>query len=108
MENYRWSTEANPEKGEPVMKINPYIQVQQTYNTKKVGSTKKMETAGRMDGFVISNIGREIQVAKQAVANAPDIRTDITEPIRTAVKNGTYEVSGESFADKLMKAAGEI
>jgi len=101
-------TEANPEKGEPVMKINPYIQVQQTYNTKKVGSTRKAETAGRVDGFVISDIGREIQVAKQAVANAPDIRKDMVEPIRAAVNSGTYEVSGEAFADKLMKAAGEI
>ena len=90
------------------MKINPYIQVQQAYGTKKVGNTRKTETVGRTDDLVISSIGREIQVAKQAVANAPDIRKDVTEPIRAAVKNGTYEVSGESFADKLMKAAGEI
>ena len=90
------------------MKINPYMQVQQTYNPKMVGSTKKAENIGRLDDVVISSIGREYQVAKQAVAGAPDIRTDITEPIRAAVSSGTYEVSGEKFADKLMKAAGEI
>ncbi|MBD5550124.1 MAG: flagellar biosynthesis anti-sigma factor FlgM [Lachnospiraceae bacterium] len=90
------------------MKINPYIQVQQMYNTKKPGTVKKAGTVGRADNVVISNIGREIQVAKQAVANAPDIREDVTEPIRAAVNSGTYEVSGESFADKLMKAAGKI
>ncbi len=90
------------------MKINPYIQVQQMYNTKKVGSTKKTGAAGRTDGVVISNIGREIQVAKQAVANAPDVRTDVTAPIKAAMEKGTYEVSGESFAEKLLKAAGEI
>lgn len=89
------------------MKINPYIQVQQLYNTKKVGETKKTNSVGRTDGVVISNIGREIQVAKQAVSNAPDIREDVVAPIKTAVKNGTYEVSGESFADKLWKLAGE-
>jgi len=89
------------------MKINPYIQVQQLYNTKKVGETKKANSVGRTDGVIISNIGREIQVAKQAVSNAPDIREDMVAPIRTAVKNGTYEVSEESFADKLWKIAGE-
>ena len=56
------------------MKINPYMQVQQTYNPKKVGSTKKTENIGRLDDVVISSIGREYQVAKQAVAGAPDIR----------------------------------
>lgn len=91
-----------------MMKINPYIQVQQMYNPKKVGNTKKTENAGRADGVVISHIGREFQVAKQAVASAPDIRTDITEPLKAAVNNGTYEVSGEKFADKLLRAAGEI
>lgn len=90
------------------MRINPYIQVQQMYNTKKAGGAKKAGSVGRADGVMISNIGREIQTAKQAVAAAPDIRTDITEPIRAAVNNGTYEVSGEKFADKLLKAAGEI
>lgn len=90
------------------MKINPYIQVQQVYSTKKPGQVKKNTAAGKADGVVISNIGREFQVAKQAVAGAPDIRTDITEPIRAAVNNGTYAVSGEKFADKLLRAAGEI
>ena len=89
------------------MKINPYIQVQQLYNTKKVGETKKTSSVGRTDGVVISNIGREVQVAKQAVSNATDSREDMVAPIRTAVKNGTYEVSEESFADKLWKIAGE-
>lgn len=90
------------------MRINPYIQVQQMYSTKKTGGAKKAENAGRADGVMISDIGKEIQVAKQAVAAAPDVRTDITEPIRVAVNSGTYEVSSEKFADKLLRAAGEI
>lgn len=90
------------------MRINPYIQVQQMYNTKKPGGVKKAGSTGRVDGVMISNIGKEIQTAKQAVAAAPDVREDITEPIRAAVNNGTYAVSSESFADKLMRAAGEI
>lgn len=90
------------------MKINPYIQVQQMYNNQKPATGKKAGTVGRRDDLVISNIGKEIQAAKQAVAAAPDIRTDITEPIRAAVNNGTYMVSGEKFADKLLRAAEDI
>lgn len=90
------------------MRINPYIQVQQMYNTQKRSGAKKADSAGRMDDVMISNIGREIQIAKQAVAAAPDIRTDITDSIKAAVENGTYEVSSEKFAEKLLKAAGEI
>lgn len=88
------------------MKINPYIQVQQVYNTKKAGAVKAAGAVGRSkDGVEISNIGREFQVAKQALAGTPDIRTDVTAPIKAAVDNGTYDVSGESFAEKLWKAA---
>lgn len=91
------------------MKINPYIQVQQMYNTPKPGSAKKTGTVGRgRDGVVISSIGKEIQVAKQAVANAPDIRMDIVEPIRAALNSGVYEVNAQKFADKLVEATSLI
>lgn len=90
------------------MRINPYMQVQQLYNSQKSGGTRKAGSAGPRDGVMISSIGKDIQTAKQALAAAPDIRTDVIEPIRDAVKNGTYEVSGEKFADKLMRAAREI
>lgn len=90
------------------MKINPYIQVQQLYNNQKTVAGKKAGTVSRKDGLVISNIGKEIQAAKQAVAAAPDIRTDITEPIRAAMNDGTYKVNSEKFADKLLRAAEQI
>lgn len=90
------------------MRINPYIQVQQVYNPKKPGGMKKTEGAGRMDDVNISSIGKDIQTAKQAVAAAPDVRAELVEPIRAAVKNGTYDVSGESFADKLLRAVGAV
>lgn len=93
------------------MRINPYIQVQQMYNnSQKPGGTKKKDGAGRMgmDGVNISSVGKDIQTAKQALASVPDIRAELVEPIRAAVSNGTYAVSGEEFADKLLKAAGEI
>ena len=60
------------------------------------------------DRIQISSIGKDIQIAKNAVAAAPDIREDVVAPIRAAVTNGTYQVSAESFAEKLMQKYEEI
>lgn len=86
------------------MKINPYIQVQQLYNTGKVSKTTKTSSTSRTDEVEISTIGRDIQTAKAALAQTPDVRNEVVAPLLTAVKNGNYEVSGSSFADKLLQA----
>jgi len=84
------------------MKINPYIQVQQVYNsTNSVSKTGKAVSAGRTDALEISSIGQDIQTAKSALAQIPDVRADITTPIKSAINNGTYSVPASSFAEKL-------
>ena len=47
-----------------------------------------------------------VQKAKQAVNNAPDIRENLTAPIKARVNNGTYDVSADDFASKLAAAYG--
>ena len=59
------------------MRVEAYNQVAQLYNrekTQKVQNTKQMST-GR-DEVQISSMGRDYQIAKQAVADASDIRED--------------------------------
>jgi len=85
------------------MRIEAYNAVSQIYSSKKptsVGKTTK--TMGR-DQVQISSFGKDIQVAKQAVANASDIRSNVTEPIKAAIANGTYDVKDGDFASKLME-----
>jgi negative regulator of flagellin synthesis FlgM len=36
------------------------------------------------------------------VKNAPDIREDIVAPLKQQVQNGTYDVSADDFADKML------
>ena len=43
----------------------------------------------------------------QAVADSPDIREELTAPLKEKINAGTYNVSSESFADKLMKKYNE-
>lgn len=85
------------------MRIEAYSQVQQIYNTQKTKSTAKAGTQSFKDALQISSKGKDFTVAKQAVAQAPDIRTDVTEPIKASLENGTYKVSANDFADKLLE-----
>ena len=90
------------------MRIEAYSQIQQVYGNSKVNkTTKTQKTNSVSDSLKISSIGRDIQVAKQAVKEAPDVREDVTAPIKSAIKNGTYDVSGEDFADKLLARLSE-
>lgn len=88
------------------MRIEAYNQIGQIYAPKKTYGPAKTNTVSRTDQVQISSIGKDIQTVKQAVANASDIRSDITGPIKTKVQNGTYDVSTDDFASKLMAAYG--
>ncbi len=85
------------------MRIEAYTQVQQLYNTKKTAKTTKTQNVSSYDKIQISSIGKDFQVAKAAVSASSDIREDVTAPIKAGIKNGTYHVSGESFAEKLLQ-----
>ncbi len=85
------------------MRIEAYSQVQQIYSNNKVNKTAATKkTADVRDTVSFSSIGKDIQVAKQAVSAAPYVREDVVATLKAAIKNGTYDVSGEAFADKLL------
>jgi negative regulator of flagellin synthesis FlgM len=85
------------------MRIEAYSQVQQIYSNNKVNKTAATKkTADVRDTVSFSSIGKDIQVAKQAVSAAPDVREEVVATLKAAIKNGTYDVSGEAFADKLL------
>lgn len=90
------------------MRIEAYTQVQKAFNPKNTNKAKEAAKTGRSDQLQISTVGKDIQTAKQAVANSPDVRTDVTAPIKASIKSGTYNVSGESFADKLLEQYNEF
>lgn len=85
------------------MRIEAYTQVQQLYSAKKTAKTAKTQNVSAYDKIQISSIGKDFQVAKAAVSSSSDIREELTAPIKAGIKNGTYHVSGESFADKLLR-----
>jgi negative regulator of flagellin synthesis FlgM len=85
------------------MRIEAYSQVQQIYSNNKISRPQAAKKTNEVrDTVSFSSIGKDIQVAKQAVNSAPDVREDVVAKLKAAIKNGTYDVSGEAFADKLL------
>jgi negative regulator of flagellin synthesis FlgM len=85
------------------MRIEAYTQVQQVYNTHALKATAEVRKQGLTDAVQISGKGRDMTIAKQAVAKADDVRSEVTEPIRASIANGTYDVSADDFADRLLE-----
>lgn len=90
------------------MRIDAYTQVQQVYNLSKTAKTQRTAKPGATDKVQISSIGKDIQTAKAAVATAPEIREEVVAPIKERIQNGTYEVSTDSFAEKLFQKYNEM
>lgn len=90
------------------MRVEAYAQVQQVYNTKKTKQLQSKAAASRADQVQISSLGKDFQTAKQAVADSADIREELTASIKSRIQNGTYEVSSEDFADKLLNAYRQV
>lgn len=90
------------------MRIDAYTQVQQVYNISQAQKSQKTVKPGATDKVQISSVGKDFQIAKTAVANVPNIREEVTAPIKERIQNGTYEVDAESFADKLYEKYNEM
>ena len=90
------------------MRIEAYTQVQQLYQAKKPARTQTAAKTGFMDQLQLSSQAKEVQTAKTAIAKTPDIREDVIAPIKEQIQKGTYEVSAESFADKLFQKYQEM
>ena len=85
------------------MRIDAYNKINQMQSVSKINKVSKKETVSQTDKLEISPAGKDYQVAKQAVKEASDIRVDLVNDIKERLANGTYNVSDEDFADKLLE-----
>jgi negative regulator of flagellin synthesis FlgM len=53
--------------------------------------------------IAISSKAKDIQKANEAVNAAPDIRIEKVDQIKDQIKNGSYSVSNEQLAEKILK-----
>ena len=87
------------------MRIDAYNQVAQLYGAQKTYNTQKANKSVSMgsDQLSISQAGYSYQTAKAAVSEASDVREDKVAQLKAQIQNGTYSVSPDDFASKLLE-----
>ena len=90
------------------MRIDAYNTISQIYGANGKFKTSPVSKTSASDKVEISSFGKELQIAKQAVSNAPDVREDKVAELKNQIANGTYSVSPESFAEKLLAKYDEM
>lgn len=86
------------------MRISSMMQVSQIYNANATKSTTKTTSAGKKDQLELSALGKDYQIAKAAVSAASDVREDRVAAIKASMADGSYQVSADDFANKLLEA----
>lgn len=85
------------------MRIDAYNTVSQYYQTTKVKQAQGVKKNTSSDAFEISQAGKDYQTVVSAVKEASDIREDKVNKIKAQLASGTYNVTGEEFANKMME-----
>lgn len=85
------------------MRIEAYNQVAGLYKASGIGKTSRTGSVVGKDEVQISRAGRDFQIAKQAVAQSPDIREDKVAQLKARIDSGEYQVAAGDFAAKLME-----
>ena len=83
------------------MRVDAYMQVSQLYKANKPKGSTKKTTVTATDSLEISGFGKDYQIAKKAVAKAPEVREEKVKDIMERMKAGTYQVSIEDVAAKM-------
>ncbi len=90
------------------MRIEAYNQVATLYKASAPSRTTGTKAAASAkDEVTISRTGKDYQVAKQAVANASDIREDKVAEMKKKVNSGNYNVDPSDFAARLLEKYNE-
>ena len=84
------------------MRIDAMSEISQLYQANSVRKKTDKPASYSKDSVEISSFGRDLQIAKQAVAQAEDIRTEKVQELKTSMANGTYNVPMSALADKLL------
>lgn len=68
-------------------------------NTEKQASNATAKTEEKVD---LSTQAKDIQLAKNALSQLPDVREQKVQEIKSQVDSGKYNVSGEKIAGKMV------
>jgi flagellar biosynthesis anti-sigma factor FlgM len=90
------------------MRIDAFNKISEVYKANNVRNTAKVKNGGFSDMLEISQTGKDYQIAKQIVAKTPDVREAKISDIKARMEAGTYHVSIEDVANKLVEQADDL
>ena len=73
--------------------------------TDRAAEAQKPNVQAPSDSVEISDEARELAKARQAVDDAPEIRAEKVAAIKKSIQDGTYSVSPELLARKLLESS---
>ena len=85
------------------MRIDAINKVSQLYQATSTSKPTKPEKVSARDKYEVSEVGKNYQFAKQAVAATPDVREDLVKDIKNRIATGTYNFNSEEVADMLVE-----
>lgn len=81
-------------------------QVMQSYgkqgNQLNKGKVEKTAKSSKLDEINLSTQAQVVQTARQVIDGLPDVRAEKVAQIKEAVKCGSYNISGEDVAEKMV------
>jgi len=84
------------------MRIDAFNKVSKLYQANTIKNTKAVKGTGFSDKLEISQMGKDYQITKQVLKSIPDVREDRVKEIKERMASGTYNVSAEEVANKLV------
>ncbi len=84
------------------MRIDAMSEITQLYQVNSARKKTEKTASYSKDSVEISSFGRDLQIAKQAVAQAEDVREEKVQELKSSMANGTYNVPMSALADKLL------
>ncbi len=90
------------------MRIDAFNKINEIYKASSVKNTAKVKGQNFGDMLEISQTGKDYQIAKQIVARTPDIREAKVNDIKSRMEAGTYQVTMDDLAEKLLEKSDEL
>lgn len=84
------------------MRVDAINHVSRIYKTANAKKADKAEEVKNRDAYEISQSAKDYQVARKAVSESPDVREDRVAQIKEAIASGTYNVSSQEIAEKMV------
>lgn len=84
------------------MKISNILQVTSLYKNNKLSKTKENSVKSAKDDLNISSKALDYQTVLNAISKTPDIREEKVNDIMERINNGTYNISSEEIANKIL------